>query len=319
METYYIRLGIGSDASQEEIEAAYRHQQERYDPERVADMDQDLYRLATQRRADLDEAYRVLSDPDQRRQYDQRLAHQLANQEGDSGGQPSKPDGSDGSDGSDESGLSDLSDDTTYERRDSAPTKSPEGRHTPQWWYVVGGVLLALVVVLISWSWNGERESTPTALSVPEVNRPAPAFTLPSAGEEEVHLEDYRGKVVLVNFWGSWCPPCINELPALQTAYEQLQDEGFVIIGVNLFHQEQASQRTKEDIRQFLDDQNITYPVALDVEGDVTDAYRVLPIPTSFFIDAEGNIRYVLPRELTTNEITELFATLKQETTALQE
>lgn len=181
-------------------------------------------------------------------------------------------------------------------------------------WFTIGGAGVALALVVAIWMWTGQTEQQ--APSAPSVDRPAPDFTLPALDGGEVRLEDFRGKVVMVNFWGTWCDPCVREIPALQTAYEELQDDGFVVIGVNLFDDEQGYKHTEEDIRLFVEQQGITYPVALDVEGTVTNAYRVFPIPTSFFVDPEGHIRYVLPRELTVEEITAWFTELKQETTA---
>jgi peroxiredoxin len=154
---------------------------------------------------------------------------------------------------------------------------------------------------------------------VGEVNRPAPAITLATLDGEEVQLSDYEGQVVLVNFWGTWCEPCKRETPALQTAYEELNDQGLVIIGVNLTNDEITLGNSEADIHAFAEQYNVTYPIALDRMGEARKAFSVYPLPTSFFIDPYGNIRYVRVGEITTQEVTELFTALQQETTARSE
>ncbi len=282
MKSYYSLMGIEPTASQDEIEKAYKHQSERYDPARVSNMDEEIRRIAVQRTAELQHAYTVLSDPQKRKEYDQSIGLQ-------------------------------------QRRGQSTETPAPsQTRHARERWFALGGAIIGVVLIvtiLLATQANGAK--VPTA---PKVNRTAPDFTLLTPEGKEITLSDYRGNVVLVNFWGSWCEPCVHELPELQAAHERLSDQGFVVIGVNLFDDEQQNyNHTVQDIQQFVEENGITYPVVLDNQGEVTEAYRVFPIPTSFFVDTKGNIRYVLPRELTTEEIVAWFTELKQEATALHE
>ena len=150
-----------------------------------------------------------------------------------------------------------------------------------------------------------------------EVNRPAPAFSLQTVAGDRISLTAYRGKVVLVNFWGTWCEPCKRELPALQAANERLGAKGLAIIGVNLTDDEKLQGVSEDGIRQFVAQYNLTYPIALDREGSVTNAFRVFPLPTSFFIDAQGQIRYVHVGELTLDDVTARFTELQREGLAL--
>jgi peroxiredoxin len=174
--------------------------------------------------------------------------------------------------------------------------------------YAIGGALAALLAVAVIWLLTGRQAAAP--LAVPEVNRPAPPFALPDLNGGTVDLASYRGKVVLVNFWNTWCEPCKEETPALQTAYNDLQGQGLVIIGVNLANQEQNG---AEDVRNFTERYGVSYPIALDTDGAVSRAFRLYPLPTSFFIDAEGNIRYVITRSTTRAEVEALFNQLRQE------
>jgi len=167
--------------------------------------------------------------------------------------------------------------------------------------------------VLIAAVWVITGRQATDLPTVGEVNRPAPDFTLPALGGGEVRLSDYRGKTVLVNFWGTWCEPCREETPALQAAYAQLQQRGLVVIGIDLADGEKTQGRGEAEISQFVKQYGVSYPIALDVEGKVANAFRIYPIPTSYFIDPQGNIRYVRVSTLTSKEVVSLFENLQQE------
>jgi peroxiredoxin len=279
MSNYYTKLDIQPDASQAEIQTAFDRQRSRYNPELVAGVDPEIRQVAEQRTAELEHIYHVLADPQQRQQYDVSIG--LASAE------------------------------SSVPRVSSQRALSVRER-----WYVLAGALVAILLISAIWVLTG-RENSPQIAAVGEVNRPAPDIVLPALGGGEIRLADYQGKVVLVNFWGTWCEPCREEMPALQAAYDQLQDQGFVIIGVNLTDGEQTRGMTEADVRDFLDVYGVTYPIALDMEGNVASDYRVSPIPTSFFIDPQGRIRYVRVGELTFEDVKARFGQLKQETTAL--
>jgi cytochrome c biogenesis protein CcmG/thiol:disulfide interchange protein DsbE len=150
------------------------------------------------------------------------------------------------------------------------------------------------------------------------VNRPAPDFALPGLYGDEIRLSDYEGKVVLVNFWGTWCEPCKEETPALQEIHERLGDEGLVIIGIDLRNQERAGEAGIDDVRRFVEHYQVTYPIALDTDGAMARAFQIYPIPTSYFIDPNGTIRYVRPSTVTAEEVEIIFHKLKQTASALR-
>ena len=169
------------------------------------------------------------------------------------------------------------------------------------------GALVGVLLIGLVWFLVG-RENDATLPSVGELNRPAPDLTLPTLDGDTLRLADLRGKVVLVNFWGTWCEPCKEETPALQAAYQRLQSEGLVIVGVNLRRQEPGDDAVRDFVRQY----GVTYPIALDVEGEAARLFQISPIPVSYFIDPEGTIRYVRIGTLTADDVATLFARLRQ-------
>ncbi|MGB9750629.1 MAG: TlpA family protein disulfide reductase [Roseiflexus castenholzii] len=168
------------------------------------------------------------------------------------------------------------------------------------------GALLGVIVILLVWFAVG-RGNNATLPAIGEVNRPAPNLTLPTLDGGSLSLADLRGNVVLVNFWGTWCEPCKEETPALQAAYQRLQSEGLVIVGINLRRQETGD----DAVRAFVQQYGVTYPIALDVDGEAARLFQISPIPVSYFIDPEGTIRYVRIGTLTTDDVAALFAQLR--------
>ena len=108
-------------------------------------------------------------------------------------------------------------------------------------------------------------------------------FTLKDPAGASVKLADYKGKVVLLNFWGTWCPPCRKEIPDLIAAQEQYRDKGFVILGV-------AFEDTAEAVRSYASEMKINYPLAMAQE-DFENAYGpVYGLPLSYFVARDGSI-----------------------------
>lgn len=170
----------------------------------------------------------------------------------------------------------------------------------------VAGAFLGVLIIGLVW-FTVSRENGAALPAVGELNRPAPDLALPTLDGGSVRLADLRGKVVLVNFWGTWCEPCKEETPALQAAHQRLEAEGLVIVGVNLRRQE-----TSDDaVREFVQRYGVTYPIALDVDGEAARLFQISPIPVSYFIDREGTIRYVRIGTLTTDDVAVLFAQLR--------
>ncbi len=117
----------------------------------------------------------------------------------------------------------------------------------------------------------------------------APDFALQDEQGNTVRLSDLRGKPVLVNLWASWCPPCQEEMPAMQKAYASYAAQGFTILAIDTTYQDQ-----KEAALAFAEAQRLTFPILFDLDGSVSRMYLVRAMPTSFFIDRQGIIRRVV-------------------------
>ena len=117
----------------------------------------------------------------------------------------------------------------------------------------------------------------------------APDFTLDLLGGGEVTLSDLIGKPVMINLWASWCPPCRAEMPAIQKVYQDYQDLGLIILGVNTTNQDNEA-----DAAAFVRQYGLTFPIPLDRDGSVSVLYDLRGLPTTFFIDRKGIIRSVV-------------------------
>ena len=111
----------------------------------------------------------------------------------------------------------------------------------------------------------------------------APDFEVETFDGETLRLSDLNGKVVVLNFWASWCPPCRWEMPFFETMWQEYRDQGVVFVGI-------AMSDTLENVKAFAEEAGVTYPVALDTTTEIARAYEVLSLPTTFFIGKDGNI-----------------------------
>lgn len=114
----------------------------------------------------------------------------------------------------------------------------------------------------------------------------APAFSLPALeGGETVTLGDYRGEVVYVGFWASWCAPCREELPLLSSLWQRHRDEGFQVIGVNVDEDPEAARRYAREL-------GLEFPLVLDTDRSVSKLYRVAGYPSHYLVDRRGKVRF---------------------------
>jgi peroxiredoxin len=113
--------------------------------------------------------------------------------------------------------------------------------------------------------------------------RVAPNFALEDMQGITHSLADYQDKVLVVNFWATWCPPCVKEMPSLQRAWEQLQGEDIAVLAINMGEQ-------KEAVKRFIQQYPIDLPILLDKDFDMADAWSVSGLPTTYVVNPDGEI-----------------------------
>lgn len=156
-------------------------------------------------------------------------------------------------------------------------------RKTPP--FILLGLGLLLIVASIYFILRDPLPRADPSAVPAKVNFPAPELTLTDIQGRSRSLADYRGQVVLVNLWATWCPPCKEEMPALQAFYEKHREHGFIIIAIN-------DGESKEAVLQFVKEYELTFPVWLDPTYIATEqAFKTLNLPSSFVIDRKGTIR----------------------------
>lgn len=119
-----------------------------------------------------------------------------------------------------------------------------------------------------------------------DLSGPAPDFSLKNLKGETVKLSDYKGKVVMINFWASWCGPCRQEMPLLEDMSNELGKAGFVLLGVNV-------DEDPADAKDFLSDVPVTFQILLDSKMEVAELYKTQAMPSSFFVDKSGNLAHL--------------------------
>ena len=149
---------------------------------------------------------------------------------------------------------------------------------------MLGLALLVAAAIVVA---KCERSAAPI-----EPGLAAPEFGLPLLGGGEISLRALRGKVVLVNFWATWCAPCEQEMPAMQRLYAQLAPRGFELVAISV-------DEDAEDVARFRERLALGFPIALDPKRDAADRYQSFRYPESFLIDREGTLvaRYIGERD----------------------
>lgn len=147
--------------------------------------------------------------------------------------------------------------------------------------------LSAVAVVLLAWIGRGTFEPI-------IVGARAPDFEYVDLDGEPVTLSQLRGKVVLVNVWATWCPPCREEMPSMQRLYDRLHPRGFEILAVSIdapAGQLDPFGRPGGDLRGYMDENSLTFPVLRNPSGDIQRTYQTTGVPESFLIGPDGVIR----------------------------
>jgi peroxiredoxin len=144
-------------------------------------------------------------------------------------------------------------------------------------------ILLTVVIITGYTLWDNFQQGAEARINPGDV---APDFTLETLKGETVSLSDYRGKGVLINFWGTWCKPCRTEMPAFQNQYELNKENGFVILAVNMGE-------SKAAVQGFVSQYGLSFPILMD-SGTVAKLYYIDPLPTSVLVGPDGKIKKVI-------------------------
>ncbi len=156
------------------------------------------------------------------------------------------------------------------------------------------------VIFLVSgiglWLGLGATAKEAADTGVEAAGSPAPAFQLQTLDGADVSLADYKGDVVVINFWATWCPPCRAEMPGIQTVYETYKADGLTVLAVN-------AQEDTDTIQAFIQETGFTFPVLPDLYGQAIRAYGVRSFPATFVLDRDGNIDTIHQGQITPEDL----------------
>jgi len=149
--------------------------------------------------------------------------------------------------------------------------------------------LLLIVLLFVTATANADWQQPELSHNLTPVKKITPAsdFELPDMDDEKIKLSDYRGKVVLLNFWATWCPPCVREMPSMERLHQQVNAEDFKVIAIN-------QMEDTDQVFAFTGQLEIdpTFEILFDSSSAVAQDYAVRGLPTTYLIDKQGNIRY---------------------------
>ncbi|MBW6473880.1 MAG: TlpA family protein disulfide reductase [Anaerolineaceae bacterium] len=150
-------------------------------------------------------------------------------------------------------------------------------------------LLIFLTSVWVLFTIATNQEKSVEIYSAPQKGFIAPDFVLNDLSGNEYQLSNLKGNMIIVNVWASWCKPCQYEMPALQKIYEKYKDRGLILLAVNNTYQDNYA-----DVLDFVSENNLTFPILLDLDGFVSTQYQVQALPSTFFIDKTGKISEII-------------------------
>ena len=166
-------------------------------------------------------------------------------------------------------------------------------------------LVVAIPIILISLREKGSHSRFTRPL---QEGIPAPDFSFPDLNGKKVGLSDSKGKVVLINIWATWCPPCREEMPSMERLYKRFKAEGFEILAVSI---DETGSRA---VAPFVQKINLTFPVLLDPKGKIQGLYMITGVPESFIVDRKGLLvhKIVGPMDWSSPEVFRFFQELIQ-------
>lgn len=167
---------------------------------------------------------------------------------------------------------------------------------------LLGGVAILTMAFGVVWLQSSKYEPLVVGMTAPD-------FSLPDLQGKKQQLSDYRGKVVFLNFWATWCKPCKEEMPSMQVLWENLKKEDFVVLAVSM-----DRVTTTKDIPPFVENLKLTFPIFTDSWGQTDKRYKLMGVPETYIIDQGGVLRekVIGPRDWTRPESIETIVQLLQ-------
>lgn len=150
-------------------------------------------------------------------------------------------------------------------------------------------VFVAGVVWMFLSKMPAERMAQSGPPPSPKEGFTAPDFTLDLLRGGEITLSELQGNPVVLNLWATWCGPCREEMPAIESVYNSYKELGLTVIGLNL-----TSQDSEQAVYEFIQELELTFPIALDRDGSVARRYQLMGLPTTYFINSQGVIQSVV-------------------------
>jgi len=145
-------------------------------------------------------------------------------------------------------------------------------------------LVMAIIFSLLGGCHTQEGAEGDKSLEIADTGQKAPDMPMPGIEGGVVRLDSFKGKVIVLNFWATWCPPCRKEMPLLESTYKRYKEKGLVILGINY-------NEDRERVLKFTQEMGVTFPIILDKELKLTRKYGVLSLPATFFIDKKGIVR----------------------------
>jgi peroxiredoxin len=161
--------------------------------------------------------------------------------------------------------------------------------------------LVCIVLAFLCLAGNAEASSLSSKIDIKPIkgNRMLPSLSLEDLKGKKVDLKDFKGKVIFLNFWATWCGPCKEEMPLMEALYQQFKDRNFIFLTISVDYE------GSKPVREFIEKNRYTFPVLVDQKSETLDIFEVTRIPTTFVIDKHGKLlgKAIGPRNWTSSEI----------------
>jgi peroxiredoxin len=170
--------------------------------------------------------------------------------------------------------------------------------------------LVFILLVSLAFTAEGREDDLFSRIRINPIkgNKRVPDFSLKDLTGKKVEIKQYKGKIIFLNFWATWCGPCKEEMPSLEVLHRQFKGDNFVLLTISVDYE------GLKPVREFLDKQHYTFPVLLDPNGETLDLFEVKGIPITFIIDKRGRVigRAIGPRDWKSPEVFSLINILIQ-------